>query len=277
MGNAATYCGTCFSKTKDDEIILSDEPYHSNNGQKDENIHDVSILDPKEDVINGFEIAYINEKLDSATKDYFEMIREGIDGGGCTLEIDKPDIKVSGKETEKGYVMKYQFFIPYTPDEFFELIDRCDKRASWDDGVKISEIAAELPEAKIVHTIYKGVFPISSRDVLLACKKTRDGKAYCDISTSIESAEFPLEKDIVRMQIYVGGYYLEPIPRDENGNITRITSVTHINVGLPVAMSKAIRKLATTNIPKFGKTLVKAIAKNIQDIKNSEENIHSFN
>lgn len=100
---------------------------------------------------------------------------------------------------------------------------------------------------------------ISARDALIVCQKMKIGDSIIDFCTSVESEAFPVSNDIVRMQLYVGGYYLEPIPKDENGNITIVTSISHVNVGITPAMSKIVRKLASTNIPQFGKNILKAL------------------
>lgn len=78
--------------------------------------------------ISGFKIHVIREKLEIAKQEFLTMYNEGLDGGACTVEIDKPDCKVSGKETDKGYVLKYQFKIPYTQAQFFELVGDSEKR-----------------------------------------------------------------------------------------------------------------------------------------------------
>ncbi|CAG9326045.1 unnamed protein product [Blepharisma stoltei] len=258
--NVSSLCHSCMTKPREDELLLiSNDP--------PENVK-------KDEIVNGFNLAHVNEKLEEAEKEYLEMIREGLDGGNCIVEIDKPDVKVSGKETEKGYVVKYQFCMPFTPDEFFNLVDFPAKKAKWDSSVKLSEEVMKTDNFSAVHTIYKGAFPISARDVLLVCRKFKDGKNWCDLSTSVESENYPVDKDVVRMQIFAGGYYLEPMEKDENGNITKVTSVSHINVGLPPAMSKAVRKFATSQIPKFGKNLIKAIEKEKEETQNKDNSQH---
>ncbi|CAG9315983.1 unnamed protein product [Blepharisma stoltei] len=258
MGNNfSNLCNTCMKSTKAPEIVLIDNPE--------------KVKQPMESaplIIRGFNTTDVQSKLEDAKQEFLNLINEGIEGGDCEIVVDNPDCKVSGKETSDGYLVKYQFKMPYEPEALLSFLQKLEKRPVWDKNVFSSERIAQLdPSTCIIRTIYKKQWAISSRENLIACKKAKIGEAIADFSTSVESEELPVQNDYVRVKLFVGGYYYEPIEKDENGNITLVTSISHLDIGMTNVMNKLARKLTSTGVPKFVKTLMAELKKDLEEAK----------
>ncbi|CAG9313884.1 unnamed protein product [Blepharisma stoltei] len=255
MGNnISKICNACMKNNEASEIVLLE------NKEKNKPIQTIPM------VIKGFNTCEVMNKLEIAKVEFMGLINEGIEGGGCEIVVDNPDCRVSGKETADGYLVKYQFLMPYESNVLWSFLQKLDKRPIWDKNVLSTKKIAQIDlDTCIIRTIYKKQWTIASRENLIACRKAKIGGAVADLSTSVESDEFPIQNDYVRVKLFVGGYYYEPIEKDENGNITRVTSVSHIDIGMTNVMNKLARKLTSTGIPKYVKTLLGELKNDLRE------------
>ena len=83
---------------------------------------------------------------------------------------------------------------------------------------------------------------MAPRDILMVSKRGSFKEGLFDICTSIDSPAFPESSGIVRAKVMIGGYFVEPIEMDSEGNIAKVTSVSESNFGgsIPVSMLKSL-------------------------------------
>jgi len=209
----------------------------------------------------GVNVVETQRKLNEALDTFKELLEEGIDGTDCEVIVDESFCKVSAKELEKGYVIKYKFFMQHSREEFFDFMAHTENRHTWDKNVKFSKRLAEFEGIGIIHTVYKGQMGASAREAVVATKKHEYGKGVIDFSTSVETEEVPENGDHVRVAVHTGGYYVEPIPTDEQGNITMVMGVSYVDLKIPKYLEKMAKKFSCKTMPTFAKNLVKALDK----------------
>ena len=89
---------------------------------------------------------------------------------------------------------------------------------------------------------------MAPRDILMVSKRGYYENGVFDVCTSIDSPAFPETSGVVRAKVMLGGYLVEPIIMDEEGNIAKVTSISESNFGgsIPVSMLKS---LAVKHVP----------------------------
>ena len=219
---------------------LSEPFIHSENGSPNE--------------VVGFSYEQILARIQPATDRFLELFSEGIEGYDTIT--DKENCKVYSKAASEGYVLKYIWYIQYTPKQFRDFMDRVDLRKNWDKNIDSVQVLGEFSEDEaIMLTKYKKYLTFEPRETLTYSKSLRHKENLVDVSFSVESALYPVPPKTVRVSLFVAGIYTESIEPDETGNITRIICLSHMDIGLPKAFNDMARKFAGTSIPPLTKKI----------------------
>lgn len=184
---------------------------------------------------------YINQVLEEAVQGFMVHINEEMVTDEFSEQLKKDNLHITGKEYS-GYYLKFLWNAPYTPEEFIDYTFHSEER-SWEKNIESSEIVCWPDESTYVsYTKYKKVMIFSPRDLLITSRKITMDKGILFVSTSVEHEDFN-DTNFVRASLNVGGYYMEKLPQpDEQGNLTRILSVSKGHPG---------GNISTTMVKKF--------------------------
>jgi hypothetical protein len=209
---------------------------------------------PKLGEIEGFSHASLRTAFTSVKAQFESLVSEGTTG--YDVIVDKEECKVYSREAEEGYVLKYTWLVPYPALKFKEFMDRVDLRKTWDANIDVLDQIGKFTENEaITYTKYKKFLTFDPRETLAYTTSTKIFNNLADVTFSVESEKYPIESNIVRVKLYVAGLYLESIPEDEKGNLTKVTCFSHMDVGLPKNLNNIARKFAGTTIPPLTKKI----------------------
>ena len=145
-----------------------------------------------------------------------------------------------------------------------EFMDNVNLRKSWDKNIDSVGIIGQYNEHEsILTTKYKKYLTFDPRETLTFSKTLTLGDNLADVTFSILSDLYPIKDKCVRVKLFVAGLYVEKIDPDTDGNITKITCVSHMDVGLPKALNNIARKFAGTTIPPLTKKIVIELKKHL--------------
>ena len=213
--------------------------------------------------VEGFSHPFISSTYKSIQGQFEAIILEGT--SGYDLIVEKEDCKVFSREAEEGYVLKYIWLLPYSALKFKEFMDRVDLRKTWDANIDvIDEIGRYSETESIMYTKYKKFLTFDPRETLAYTKSTKVFGNLADVSFSVESEKFPIGPNVVRVKLYTAGVYIEDIPADEKGNQIKITTFSHMDVGLPKNLNNIARKFAGTTIPPLTKKISAQLKKFVE-------------
>jgi hypothetical protein len=200
---------------------------------------------------------YFFRLIEDACIEFLSHIRCEFHEAGFVEALKKPNILVLSKENEKGYALKSEYFIECTPDDIIHLMLDTKNRKTWDSTVEIIEDVAILPEeTSVTYIKYKGMMMISPRDVLVVNRVMKAQNGLIFVSTSCKLDSHPENSGIVRANVDVSGYYVEPAPE----NKSHIIGYTLGEAG--GKLPKALVKTATvTALPSFIKSIQTAVKK----------------
>ena len=235
MGQDFSQMCSCFDNQLENKQEIQLQKPHS-----DPFIHSEN-RDPNEVV--GFDYSQIFERIQPATERFFELFFEGIEGYDTITE--KENCKVYSKSASEGYVLKYIWHTQYTPKQFMDFMNKIEMRKVWDKNIDNVQLLGEFSETEgILLTKYKKYLTFEPRETLTYSKTLQHKENMADITFSVESELYPVPPKTVRVKLFVAGMYTESIEPDEFGNITRITCLSHMDVGLPKAFNdgKKIRR-----------------------------------
>ena len=245
MGQELTSMCSCFDTNKE---IASEVDIRDNS----------KISFPKEPhkigEVEGFSHSSIRSTYKTIRDQFEAVILEGV--SGYDLIVEKEDCKVYSREAPEGYILKYTWLLPYSALKFKEFMDRVDLWKTWDANIDvIDEIGKYSENESIMYTKYKKFLTFDPRETLAYTMSTKVFGNLADISFSVESEKFPIGPNVVRVKLYVAGIYIEDIPVDEKGNQIKVTTFSHMDVGLPKNLINIARKLAGTTIPPLTKKI----------------------
>lgn len=168
--------------------------------------------------------------------------------------LEKDGVTVYAKDTPGGFLIHSQWRTTTPPSELLRCINSPSSRLHWDKNVqKMAEVALFDEYTKALHIEYRKSFPVSARDLLIACKTTCSGRDWLDISCSVESEEFPMPGgDVVRATLVLGGYQFR-----WEGSDWSVTGISELRFGGKVPMI-LVKQLSAANVPTFVKNLHKA-------------------
>ena len=136
--------------------------------------------------------------------------------------------------------------MPFGPSEIVEFLAHHDRK-EWDSSVEsIALVSQPTPDVFINYIRYKKVMMISSRDILIASKVVKLQNGTMIASTSIEHNEYSPADDVVRANIDIAGYYIQP---SEQENMHQVLALLSGSFGgnIPNALAK---KTMEINVPK---------------------------
>jgi START domain len=214
------------------------------------------------DEINGFSYEQISKNIQPTIENFLNLVKQGIKD--YDVIIDKENCKVYSKEAPEGYILKYTWNIPYTQDEFMNFMDKSEMRQLWDKNIEFIKIIGRYtPNEAIVNTRYKKYLAFDMRETLAFTKTLKLDGNPCSITFTIESDNFPVPDKVVRVKLFTAGVYTETIPPDQFGNTTKITCLSHMDVGLPRAMNNMARKFAGASVPPITQKIVTEMKKHL--------------
>lgn len=223
-------------------------------------IHDHHIESTPCTEILGFDRSFIQSRIGEVTEKFLELINEGIVGYDTIVEKDT--CKVYSKSASEGYILKYTWKIPYTPQQFMDFMDKIEIRKSWDKNIEaIQPIGNYGGNEEILLTRYKTYLTFEPRETLAYTKVVDLNGVLAHVTFSVESDLYPVPPKTVRVQLFVAGTYAEKIEPDELGNICKVTCLSHMEVGLPKAFNDIARKFAGNTIPPITKKIVSELQK----------------
>jgi hypothetical protein len=118
---------------------------------------------------------------------------------------------------------------------------------SWDDLLDDYEVQDIDEQYAIVRLKFKGIWPVSARDVVYIQVKTKlDNGTWVVASRGIEHADFPESPDFVRADLYGGGWHITPSQDDVNS--CTVTYYMHTNPKLAM-IPNWVMNMAVTRFP----------------------------
>lgn len=263
MGNA-TSCYNCFSQEFHSPTTESKNPQMYENTTCDmiESISNDENSEKKEPA--EAEALSKSELLDVITKTmqkFLEDVRQDPLKIGYKLVLTQNQVQVLLKDMPGGYSLMSIWKCQYSAEKIAKFLKLVEKRKEWDTHVseckKICDITSDVA---VYYTLYKRFLTMAPRDILIVGQQLNLEDAWVDVSTSIDSTLVPENNNIVRARIILAGYHLQTIPKDENGNITQVTSISEANFGQSLALG-IVKNMSTNLTPKFVKAMIDGIKK----------------
>lgn len=214
-----------------------------------------------EEMVDSFNEESKNKTLENilgACKNEFLLVYNRPLEEDAELVIDKNGFKTYGQDCNNGFLLKSAFFSEADPKTFLSYLTDTNLRPKWDTNIeKITKIAL-APHIDMIYTRFTKFFAISQRDLLTITKCYNEDNGYFLISTSYENQEFPIDQKIMRIQIFIAGYYIQPL----NGG-SKVFAITQGNFGgmLP---QKAMRTTVAMSFHKFQMSMEKAMEKKLK-------------
>lgn len=250
-------CGFCTKQSSENgEVLIGGGSIVSRNSSR------------RSSVRAGINISHVHTSLDTLKAEFLSLYEEDIEGPGYETMLDKGGILVTNKKIGDEYIMKYRFYIPFSPEQFFTFLNDTENRANWDKNVFSASIVAQESQLKIVRTIYKKYMVISSREALLATKRYRTKGKIFEVTQSVKSPAYPEQEDPVRITMRIGGFLAEGMVPDVNGNMTKVTGISQIDFKLAQTVSNLFRKISSTAIPGYTSSLLRGM-KNYKNLTSS--------
>jgi hypothetical protein len=173
-------------------------------------------------------------------------IKQATSPGAITLEIAEYEKREGGILTARGKLK----FPDATPLQVLDLIVNLDSRPKWDSQMKTGQVHCGFDtweekghecSADIAHLVYKGIWPVSERDLCLlrSWSAAKDGSSCWLISESVEDEAVPVgcgcgagETPPVRAALRECGYFMEKM----EGGGCEVTYISSLDFGgsLPV-------------------------------------------
>lgn len=171
------------------------------------------------------------------------------------LVLEKDDCRVYSKTTSEGFALRSEWTASFPPKEYLDFICDIQQRLSWDKHLAQAELVEQLtPEIAVYYQAYHKVLTIAGRDLVLACKKFKQGEAWVDVCCSIELETCPPKEKLVRATVVVGGYFVEPLDQG-----CKVVCYTEGSLGGALPQS-LVKKFSAINVPNF----IRTVAQNLQ-------------
>jgi len=260
MGNKVNrLCSNCFSSTEEEPesqemqySLLQDNPRESSTAQSNSSFGSTSK-----------DTEYLLRLIESASLTFYNHLKQPLQEEGMEEMVNKEGFRIFASDLPEGYFIKASWKMPFTAEEFLDFIQNTELRRTWDKNIERMEVISEpLPEIVVSYTKFKKLLVMSPRDCVLASKILKIHNGVLMVNTSCEHSDYPECKDPIRAKIDVGGYYIEPIEEDEEGNKSKVVNITIGNFGgsVPKAM---VKKVTANSIPKHIKTIHAELKKHL--------------
>lgn len=170
--------------------------------------------------------------------------------------VNKPDMRIYGTETRRGFLMKSCWEVPYPPETVLKFENNNEFRLMWDPNVaELREVGHVTGEVGINYERYKKMMIVSQRDLLTAGRASKFKNGILDVSVSVEVKTEPEIRGMVRAQLFVGGYDIQPT---ETGS--SVTLYSEMDFGGSVPKSMLVHMSALT-LPGFIKAFREGLDK----------------
>ena len=204
------------------------------------------------------------ELIDTVTKTmqkFLEEVRQDPEKQGYKKVLTQNAVEVLLKDVPGGYSLMSVWKCSVSADRVAAFLKLVERRKEWDSHVseckKICDITSDIA---VYYTLYKRFLTMAPRDVLIVGQQIMLEDAWVDVSTSINSSLVPETTNIVRAKVNIAGYYIQNIPKDEEGNMTMVTSISEANFGQSLA-SSIVKNMSTNLTPKFVKAMIDGMKK----------------
>ena len=192
---------------------------------------------------------------------FLEEVRQEPQKIGYKQVLSQNSVEVLLKDIPGGYSLMSVWKCGIPADKVARFLKMVEKRKEWDSHVseckKICDISADIA---VYYTLYKRFLTMAPRDVLIVGQQLQIEEGWVDVSTSIESSLVPESSSIVRAKVGIAGYYMQRIPKDDQGNVTLVTSISEANFGQSLA-SGIVKNMSANLTPKFVKAMVDGMKK----------------
>ncbi|CAG9328115.1 unnamed protein product [Blepharisma stoltei] len=210
---------------------------------------------------NSNELNLLLDIMSLAKEEFLAYTRVPLSHDGCEELVNKDSCIVYGKDLPGGFLLKAEWMIPYTGKEFIDFFQDIEERPKWDTNISQIKIISQPSQyINTTYTTFKKVLTISPRDLILtsAVFETNDGILL--VSKSMENQEFPEKEEFVRMNIELGGYFIQSITETTDGMKSKVFNITKGDFGgsLPKRM---IKKMTAMALPGLTKSILKAMKK----------------
>lgn len=202
-------------------------------------------------------VSHINNTLDA----FFGMIRAPVTSDPeLNLISNKGNLIVHSKDTPRGFLLRSEWLMEFEPSEFIQFLGDVELRPNWDKKMEsVTQVKSILSEYGVYYQKYKKIMLLAQRDVLYVSKTFQLGTAWVDICSSIELPEFPPDQnDTVRMRLFLGGYYAEPLAVPVGALKTKVTCVSECDFGGAVPRA-IVKKVSAITIPSYVKEVEDAL------------------
>lgn len=266
MGNSYS-CYQCFSKeyqtsTCETLTLLPDTsnppdlsqpfPYQNEYQHEDNNQAIESETISKTDLI---------DTINKANKRFLEEIEQDPAALGYTRAQSQGPVEIYFKDIQGGYSLMSIWKCDIESAKVAKFLKLVEKRKDWDSNVSECKKICDITEnIAVYYTLYKRFLMMAPRDTLIVGQQICKDKGIVDVSTSIVSSIVPESSNVVRASVSLAGYYIQPITKDEDGNITQVISVSEANFGQSLAGSM-VKNMSISLTPKFVRTMIDGMKK----------------
>jgi len=208
-----------------------------------------------------FSKAEVTQMISSCEEKFLKEIQTSPLENGYENVLDKAGFEVYCKDLPEGFIMLSKWKVPYDGKELLEFMKRSDIRKAWDKNIeearKICDVSQDI---SVYYQLFKKMLMTAQRDMLVVTKLSKTNQGWLDVSTSIDSSLLPACDNVVRARLAIGGYFMQPMTKDSEGNITQVFSLSEAYFGgnFPKSM---IKKMSVTMVPKFAKSMIEGFEK----------------
>jgi len=202
-------------------------------------------------------VSHINNTLDA----FFGIIRTPVTSDPeLSLVSNKDNLIIHSKDTPRGFLLRSEWLMEFEPSEFIQFLGDVSVRPSWDKKMEsVTQVKSIMSEYGVYYQKYKKIMLLAQRDVLYVSKTFQLGTAWVDICSSVELPEFPPDENgTVRMRLFLGGYYAEPLAEPVGVLKTKVMCVSECDFGGAVPRA-IVKKVSEITIPSYVKEVEVAL------------------
>ena len=202
-------------------------------------------------------VTHINSTLET----FFSMINTPV-SSDSSLELisNKDNLTIHSKDTPRGFLIRSEWLMDFEPQEFIQFLGNVELRSTWDKKMEsVKRLKTIMSEYGVYYQKYKKIMLLAQRDFLYVSKTFQTGNAWVDICSSIELPEFPPDQnDTVRMRVFLGGYFAEPLETPQGSFRSKVTCVSECDFGGAVPRA-IVKKVTAITIPSYVKEVEDAL------------------
>lgn len=266
MGNSYS-CYQCFSKdyqssTCETLNLLPSIPTASDSSnqfpQLNEYQHEDNNQAIESETISKTELI---DTITKANKRFLEELEQDPTMLGYTKAQSQGPVDIYFKDIQGGYSLMSIWKCDVESAKVAKFLKLVEKRKDWDSNVAECKKICDITEnIAVYYTLYKRFLMMAPRDTLIVGQQICSDKGFVDVSTSIVSSIVPESNNVVRASVSLAGYYIQPITKDDDGNVTKVVSVSEANFGQSLAGSM-VKNMSISLTPKFVRTMIDGMKK----------------